>query len=206
MLLVKPWWDFRTEFIFRIRTEGINFSLKWRIEEDSYRTVWRKRSVSWISFTDWFGEVSSPLTSQQLVLSCCLCACYLLFDLKRLDCWRRFLVLLVIDVIKPPGTYFNNCCSFLVDLRSSALLSPLPAFFCMVRWIQVESQQSVLNFSQTDIAWQVRRPARFLQQTIDLCSILYNKTCIVATFFSQRTTAAFELFFIERTYTSDILF
>ena len=27
---------------------------------------------------------------------------------QRPDCWRRFLVLLVIDVIKPPGTYFNN--------------------------------------------------------------------------------------------------
>ena len=30
--------------------------------------------------------------------------------------------------------------------------------------------------------------------------------CIVATSFFQQTTAAFELFFIERTYTSDILF
>ena len=30
---------------------------------------------------------------------------------------------------------------------------------------------------------------------IDLCSILYNKTRIVATFFFQRMTAAFELFF-----------
>ena len=30
---------------------------------------------------------------------------------------------------------------------------------------------------------------------IDLCLILYNKTRIVATFFFQRMTAAFELFF-----------
>ena len=39
------------------------------------------------------------------------------------------------------------------------------AFFRMLRWIQFESQQSVLNFSQTNIACKLRRPARFLQQT-----------------------------------------
>ena len=65
---------------------------------------------------------------------------------QRPDCWRRFLVLLVIDIIKPPGTYFSNCCTFLVHLQSSALLSPLPAFFCILRWIQLESQQSVEIF------------------------------------------------------------
>ena len=37
---------------------------------------------------------------------------------QRPDCWRRFLVLLVIDIIKPPGTYFSNCCTFLVHLQS----------------------------------------------------------------------------------------
>ena len=39
------------------------------------------------------------------------------------------------------------------------------AFFRMLRWIQFESQQSVLNFSQTSIACKLRRSARFLQQT-----------------------------------------
>ena len=42
---------------------------------------------------------------------------------------------------------------------------------------------------------------------IELCCILYNKASIIATSFSQPTTfEAFEIFFIERTYTSDILF
>ena len=40
---------------------------------------------------------------------------------------------------------------------------------------------------------------------VELCWILYNKTSIIATSFFQRTTV-FELFFIELTYTSDILF
>ena len=39
------------------------------------------------------------------------------------------------------------------------------AFFRVLRWIQFESQQSVLNFSQTNIACKLRHPARFLQQT-----------------------------------------
>ena len=67
------------------------------------------------------------------------------------DFWFEDFFLLVIDVIKPPGTYFNNniVCriSLIVDLWSSALLSLLLAFFCMLRWIQFESQQSVINFS-----------------------------------------------------------
>ena len=42
-------------------------------------------------------------------------------------------------------------------------------------------------------------------EVIDLWWILCNKILFVATFFFQRTTT-FELFFIERTYTSHILF
>ena len=65
------------------------------------------------------------------------------------DFWFEDFSLLVKDVIKAPGTYFNNnidCrISLIVDLRSSALFSLLPAFFCMLRWIQFESQQSVCN-------------------------------------------------------------
>ena len=73
--------------------------------------------------------------------------------------------LLVIDVIKPPGTYLIIDCSFLVDFRSSAILSPPPSFFCKLCWIQFESQQSVFNFSRTNIARQFPIPARFLPQT-----------------------------------------
>ena len=40
---------------------------------------------------------------------------------------------------------------------------------------------------------------------IELCWVLHNKTSIIATSFFQQTTV-FELFFIELTYTSDILF
>ena len=65
------------------------------------------------------------------------------------DFWFEDFSLLVTDVIKPPGTYFNNnidCrINLIVHLRSSALFSLLPAFFCMLRWIQFESQQSVCN-------------------------------------------------------------
>ena len=44
---------------------------------------------------------------------------------QRPGCWRRFLVLLVIDVIKPPGTYFNNWLQ--PSCRSSKFSSSFPA-------------------------------------------------------------------------------
>ena len=143
------------------------------------------------------------------------------------DCWRRFLVLLIIDVIKP-----------------------LPMFFWMLCWIQFEIQQSVLNFKNhagyvlsmtrllktifgladyrrykaaTNVLLNalldpVRDPAKCFKffsdkhcmqvatsstfpsanDVIELYCILYNKTSIIATSFSQRTTA-FEIFF-NRTY------
>ena len=119
-----------------------------------------------MSFADWFWEVLSPnglfySLEERKEKSCCLCACYLLFDLKRLPRKLRFIndkivedeaiynpiynhfwfedfSLLVIHVIKPSGTYFNNnidCrISLTGDLWSSALLSLLPAFFCMLRY------------------------------------------------------------------------
>ena len=106
--------------------------------------------------------------------------------------------LLVIDVIKPPGTYFNNNnvsrISLIVDLWSSALLSLLPPFFCcfcMLRWIQFESQQSVCNLKflrQTlHASWELHDT--FSKNVIDLCWILYNKPRMIATFFLQHTTA-----------------
>ena len=44
---------------------------------------------------------------------------------QRPDCWKRFLVSLVKDVIKPPGTYFNNWLQ--LSCRSSKFSSPFPA-------------------------------------------------------------------------------
>ena len=146
-----------------------------------------------MSFTDWFCEVLSPnglfySLEERKEKSCCPCACYLLFDLKRLprrlrlsttrllktkrsiilsDFWFEDFFLLVIDVIKPAGTYFNNnidCrISLIVDLWSSA-------------------------------SWEVQHDT-FSKNVIDLCWILYNKPRMVATFFFQRTTA-FTLFSI----------
>ena len=180
-----------------------------------------------MSFADWFWEALSPnglfySLEERKEKSCCLCACYLLFDLKRLprrlhlsmtrllktkrsiivsDFWFEDFFLPVIDVIKPPATYFNNnidCrISLIVDLWSSALLFLLPAFFCMLRWVQFESQQSVCNqFLQQTLhaSWQVQHDT-FSKNVIDLCWILYNKPRMVATFFFQWTTA-FTLFSI----------
>ena len=125
-----------------------------------------------MSFADWFWEVLSPnglfySLEERQEISCCL-ACmlviccltsnayhagYALSTTRLLRTQRSIILsdfrfedffLLVIDVIKPPGTYFNNnidCrISLIEDPWSSALLSLLPAFFCMIRWIQFESQ------------------------------------------------------------------
>ena len=152
-----------------------------------------------MSFTDsWFCEVSSPnglfySLEEREEKSCGLWACYLLFSntycsgyalsttrllkTKRsviLNCfWFEDLLLLVIDVIKPPGIYLDNWLqlSCRLDLPSSAwILSPLPSFFCMLRCSagfssRVSKVQSVFNFSWPNIACKLRSPARFLQQT-----------------------------------------
>ena len=51
--------------------------------------------------------------------------------------WRVLVENFFLPVIKPPGTYFNN--KSLPSCRSSTLLSPPPAFFCELRWIQFVS-------------------------------------------------------------------
>ena len=180
-----------------------------------------------MSFADWFWEVLSPnglfySLEEREEKSCCLCACYLLFDLRRLPrrlhfindqivedeaiCNpQRFLVwgllLAGYRCYKPAGTYFNNniVCriSLIVDLWSSALLSLLPVFFCMPRWIRFESQQSVcylILWQTLHASWEVNHDT-FSKNIIDLCWILYNKPHMVATFFLQQTTA-FILFLI----------
>ena len=155
-----------------------------------------------MSFADRFWEVLSPnglfySLEERTEKSCCLCACYLLFDLKRLprklrlsttrllktkrsiilsDFWSEDFFFLIIDVIKPPGTYFNNniVCriSLIIDLWSSALLSLLPAFFCMFRWIQFESRQTVfvINFTNK----HCMQVGNFSKNVIDLREIRLN--------------------------------
>ena len=56
-------------------------------------------------------------------------------------------------------------------------------FFLLV----TESQQSVFNFSQMQVAKSSPIPS--VSDVIDFCWILYIKPSIVATFFFQRTTA-----------------
>ena len=155
------------------------FQLERRIEESSLKTRMKEKTCQLDEFC-WL--VLRSLVSQRLVLltrrkkerknaACVLVICcltsnayhagYALLTTRLLRAKRSIILsdfrfeeffLLVIDIIKPPGTYFNNnvdCrISLIVDLWSSALLSLLPAFFCMLRWIQFESQSGCnLNYN-----------------------------------------------------------
>ena len=115
---------------------------------------------------------------------------------QRPDCWRRFLVLLVIDVIKLPGTYFNNwlqlCC------RSLKFSSSFPATSVLLYALldPIRELAKCFKYFSDKHCKQVATCSTFpsANDVIDLCWILYNKWRIVAVFFFQRTTA-FELFF-----------
>ena len=93
-----------------------------------------------MSFTDWFSEVSSPnglfYSTRRKKGNIMLPAVCLLSAVwpqtpttqatfyQRPDCQRRFLVLLVIDFIKPLGTYFNNWLQ--LSCKSSKFSSSFP--------------------------------------------------------------------------------
>ena len=124
---------------------------------------------------------------------------------QRPDCFRRFLVLLVIDVIKPPGTYFHNWLQ--LSCRSSKFSSSFPATSVLLyapldpirelaKCFKYFSDKHCMQVSTSSMFPSVNDVNRFIS---------YNKSRIVATFFFQRTTA-FEHFFIVRTFTSDFLF
>ena len=132
-----------------------------------------------MSFADWFWEVLSPnglfySLEERKEKSCCLCACYLLFDLKRLprrlrlsttrllktkrsiilsDFWFEDFFLLVIDVVKPPGTYFNNnidCrISLVLEIFEVQLFFPCyqPSFVCSAGSSSRVSNVFVSNFT-----------------------------------------------------------
>ena len=160
MLLVKWWWDVCTEFIVRIRNWRHQFQLEMENRRRQLKEPYGGKdlvSARWVLLTG-FEEVSSPNglfyspEERKEIIYHAACVCLLSAVWPQMpttqatfyqwpDCWRRFLVLLVIDVIKP-----------------------LPMFFCMLCWIQFDIQQSVLNFSQTNIACKLQRPAPFLQQ------------------------------------------
>ena len=114
-----------------------------------------------MSCADWFWEVLSPnglfySLEERKEKSCCLCACYQLFDLKRLPRKLRLTAttrllktkrsiilshfwfedfLLVWDVIKPPETYFNNNIDCRISLISSYWRSlKFSSSFPATRW------------------------------------------------------------------------
>ena len=115
---------------------------------------------------------------------------------QRPDCWRRFLVLLVIDVIKPPGTYFNNWLQ--LSCRSSKFSFSFPATSVLLYALldPIRELAKCFKYFLDKHCMQVAMSSTFpsANDVIVLCWILYNKSLIVATFFFQRTTA-FELFF-----------
>ena len=114
---------------------------------------------------------------------------------QRPDCWRRFLVLLVIDVIKPPGTYFNNWLQ--PSCRSSKFSSSFPATSVLLYapLDPIRELAKCFKYFSDKHCKQVATCSTFpsANDVIDLCWILFNKSLIVATFFFQRTTV-FELF------------
>ena len=124
---------------------------------------------------------------------------------QRPDCWC--LVLLVIDVIKPPETYFNNWLQ--LSFRSSKFTSSFHA--TSVRLYAsldpIREPAKCFKFFSDKHCMQVATSSTLpsANDVTDLCWILDKKPRIAATLFFQRTTA-FELFYIIRTFTSDFLF
>ena len=105
------------------------------------------------------------------------------------DFWFDGFFLLVIDVIKPPGTYFNNNIDCRISLK---FRSSFPATSVLL----YAPLDPVREISPTNIARKLGSPTRYLHKNvIDLCWILYNKPRMVATFFLQRTNS-FILFLI----------
>ena len=141
----------------------------------------KEKACQQMSFTDWFWKVSCRFYSleERKEKSCCLCACYLLIDprYQQQGSWRRTLSISdfwlrtsSLLVIKPPWTYFNN--ELLHSCRSSTFSSLLPAFFCVLRWIQfvlLEIQRvtaKCFNFSRTNIAMKVAKSHNISYQVV----------------------------------------
>ena len=110
------------------------------------------------------------------------------------DCWRQFLVLLV---IKPPGSYYNNWLQ--LSCRSSKFSSSFPTTSVLLYapLDPIREPEKCFKFFSDKHCMQVATSSTFptANDVIDLCWILYNKACIVATNFLFQRTTAFELFF-----------
>ena len=137
-----------------------------------------------MSFTDWFREVSSPgklvLLIRRTKGKIIIRVLVLVLDLK---CYHAGYVLSATRLLKMTPSIILNDFS-------------LEDFFSL----DTESQQSVFNFPQMQVAKSSTIPSE--TDVTDLCCILYNKPHIIATFFFQQKTA-FELFYH---ITSDFFF
>ena len=95
---------------------------------------------------------------------------------QRPDCWRRFLVLLVIDVIKPLGTYFNNWLQ--LSCRSSKFSSSFPATSVLLYapLDPIRELAKCFKFFSDKHCMQVATSSKFpsANDVIDLCWILYR--------------------------------
>ena len=131
------------KFILRMH----QFQLKKRIEKDSLRTIWRKRPVSrcvlLIGSEKYHLPTASRFYSPEEIKekSCVICCLTHVINGKIIEDeaiynFGRFLDEdFFLPVKNQELTLIINCC-LLAVLRSSALLSPPQAFFCVLCWIQ----------------------------------------------------------------------
>ena len=153
-----------------------------------------------MSFTDWFWEVSSPNSSfysleERKEISCCLCVLVIFCCLTK-NAHHAGYVLSMTRLLRTIfGLAGYRRYKAATNVLLYALLDP------------IRDPAKCFKFFSDKHCMQDATSSTFpsANDVIELCWILYNKTSIIATSFFQQTTA-FELFFIERTYTSDILF
>ena len=138
---MKRWWDVCTEFIVRSRNWRHQFQLEMENKRRQLKEPYGGKNLSarWVLLTG-FEKSHLPTAcfthyrrkKGNIMLPVCFLSAVwpqtpttqaTLY--QRPDCWKRILVLLVKDVIKPPGTYFNNWLQ--LSCRSSKFSSPFPA-------------------------------------------------------------------------------
>ena len=141
-----------------------------------------------------------------MLVICCLtsnayCSGYALSTTRSLKTKRYIILngfwledfLLVIDVIKPPGTYLNKWLQ--LSCRSSKFSNSFPATIVLLYALldPIRESAKCFNFSRTNIVCKLWRAPKFLIKWfssplpsattwIDLCWILCNSARVVATF------------------------
>ena len=126
---------------------------------------------------------------------------------QRPDCWRQFLVLLFIEVIKPPGIYFNNWLQ--LSCRSSKFSSSFPATSVLLYapLDPIRELAKCFNYFSDKHYMQVATSSTFpsANDVIDLCWFyITSHSSLQLSSFNGRPHLNF--FFIVRTFTSDFLF